>query len=1686
MLRLPLSVSLARLFASSPNLLALLLIVGLGFQASDLVAQPLNAGAATTNISPLKLPAIRNGGFLQAMADRVDDPLHARALVLKSGPETVALCVVDSCMLPTDVCDAIKALVTQQIALPADRILISSTHTHSAPGTMEMCLGTRKDEAYTAQMIPQVAAAIVKAHAALAPAKAGWAQVDAHTFTHCRRWIRRPDKMLTDPFGQPSVRAMMHPGYESPDVTGPSGPTDPQLSLLSLVHADSGKPIALFANYSMHYFGASGGFSADYFGEMARLLEKDLGPGAVGIVSQGTSGDLHYMDYSRAKDPSLTRQKYAAGLAQLALAARQSIQHRADLPLAMAQTKLTLSRRLPSPERLAWAAPINAARNGAVPKSKEEVYAEQAEWIHANPQTELILQALRLGDLAITALPNEVYGITGLKLKLQSPLPATFNIELANGAEGYIPPPEQHRLGGYTTWPARTAGLEESDEPQIVEATLTLLEKVSAKPRRPLTDADSPYRRAILQDKPLAYWPLNDLTGPQPREATGETTATWENGVALGLPGVQRSGGAISAEPEKANPFTSGDINRAAHLAGGRLRATLPKLSRTYTAEIWFWNGLPTDARPVTAYLFSRGLDGDKRALGEHLGIGGTHPDVPSGRLFFYTGNNVGQVIPGKTRLAYRDWHHVVLVRENEKLTVYLDGQKEIEAEVPWTLPDTDHEVFLGGRCDGLFTLEGKLDEPALYPTALTAAQVQAHFTAAERTAPKPQPASAPLSPADSLKALRLPPGYEAQIVAAEPLVLDPVAFDWDAQARLWVVEMADYPLGLGDSGASGGRVRILEDRDADGTYDHSALFAEGLNFPNGLITWRDGVIVTAAPDILFLRDTNGDGKADQKEILYTGLTEGNQQLRANGLRWGLDNWIYVAAGGHHGKHGADTKLKSSRTGKETLVGSRDFRIRPDTGEIEPQSGPTQFGRNRDDWGHWFGTQNSHPLWHYVLPEHYLRRNPHLATGDGRVQLPGGSNPPVYPASPPEKRYHSFQQSGRYTSACGGMIYQDALLFPATQTTAFICEPFHNLVQALVLTDDGVTFKATRLGAENEPDFFASTDRWCRPVMTRTGPDGALWVADMYRYMIEHPQWLPKEGKDELLPHYRLGEDKGRIYRIIKKDTPPRPIPNLSQLTPEALVEQLSSPNAWLRDKTQQMLLWQGGASFQLARASKMLALLCSSPQPQTRLQALCTLEGLNALTPAHLLFALKDPHPRVRENALRLAESTPDPAVITAACALVTDPDPKVRLQLAFSLGQWPTEPASQALAQLLATQPADPFLTTAIFSSALPHLKSLAATATPATRHQLLPFAIKASNREVLATLIAPAIATDSTLDDTARWQLWAAFLRTLEKDTPASLIAAAPSDRLSQLLRDSDRLITTARSQLEASGTDPQKQTLAATVLGLHTPTRPLALDFFAQSLRTQLSSESWNALLNAFAEIAADQPAVATTTLALWPSLTPTQRNHALDTLTTRPVWTRALLTAIESKAIRPAEIDPTRRLALLSHSDKKIHQHAAKVFDTASSPTRASIVEKHLPALKLTADAQRGHAVYQRACAACHQHGTEGLAIGPHLSSVAAHEPEKILANILDPNLDIQPGYHAYLATLKNGQQLFGLLAGEAGASLTFKLPDATTRTLRRDEITDLKSTGLSLMPEGLEATLTPQDLADLIHFLRQK
>jgi len=485
---------------------AVCLVAALSCLFAPALGGEFRAGAFAIDVSPRVLPALRNGGFLERADEQVDDPLHARCLVLADGKTKLAIAIVDSCMIPRDVCDAIKQRVERRAGIPAERILIAATHTHSAPSLMDYCLGSRKDPVYAEMFVPRVAEGIVRADHLLAAAQAGWTVTDAPRYTHCRRWLYRSDAYALDPFGEKTVRAMMHPGYQNAAFLGPAGPVDSALTLLSIRTTD-GEPLAVLANFSMHYFGQGAGFSADYFGEFAGYLEAKWGrssPGAarpVAIMSQGTSGDSHWMDYGQAERKGYSRSQYARELGEMALAALAKIEYRDDVELAMAEKRLSLGRRMPSRERLRWAEAIRGKQTGDRPANRPEVYAEQALWMRDHPQAELVLQAVRIGELGLTAIPNEVYGITGLKLKAASPLVPLMNLELANGAEGYIPPPEQHYLGGYTTWPARTAALEVDAEPRIVAALLELLEQVSGgAKRRPVSgDFYNAQQRAAIE-----------------------------------------------------------------------------------------------------------------------------------------------------------------------------------------------------------------------------------------------------------------------------------------------------------------------------------------------------------------------------------------------------------------------------------------------------------------------------------------------------------------------------------------------------------------------------------------------------------------------------------------------------------------------------------------------------------------------------------------------------------------------------------------------------------------------------------------------------------------------------------------------------------------------------------------------------------------------------------------------------------------------------------------------------------------------------------------------------------------------------------------------------------------------------------------------------------------------------------
>jgi hypothetical protein len=699
---------------------ALASIFGIAAITSCVAAdKTFRAGAAISDISPTNYPVLVNAMFTERTATQTVDRLEARALVLDDGSTRIVLTVVDSCMLPRDLLDRAKNIASKSTGIPAAHMMISSTHTHSAPSAMG-CLGSRVDTNYAALLPPKIAAALIAANAKLQPAKIGWTVVNDWDHTFNRRWIRRPDRMLEDPFGQRSVRAHMHPGYQSPDATGPSGPVDPALSIIA-VQTPDGHPFALLANYSQHYYG-SPLVSSDYYGRFRTHLAKLL-PGVtdsfVGIMSQGTSGDQMWMDYG-APQKEIGYDAYAREIAERVREACSQIQFQDWVPLGIAQRAMQLRYRAPSPERLEWARKVAAGLGDRIPQQLPEVYALEAIYLHDRPESELVLQAIRIGDLGIAAIPNEVYALTGLKLKAQSPFPTTINVELANGAEGYIPTPEQHKLGGYTTWPARTAGLEVMAEPKITEGLLSLLEQVSGKPRRKPNVENGPYAEAILASKPLAYWRFEEMSMNKARDSSpNHHDATYENGVALYLPGPG-SGEGVSPLPELIPSNFSGPnaINRAVHFAGGRVRSEI-SLGTTYSVEMWFWNGLDNSARPVTGYLFSNAVD--------YLIIDGTGFGT-AGKLRFENRDASSHSVVGRTEVQMREWHHLVFTRDERRIKIYLDGREEISGQ---TIPRPVGEILIGGNARKTNNFEGKLDEVAIYDRALRPDEVAAHHKAA-------------------------------------------------------------------------------------------------------------------------------------------------------------------------------------------------------------------------------------------------------------------------------------------------------------------------------------------------------------------------------------------------------------------------------------------------------------------------------------------------------------------------------------------------------------------------------------------------------------------------------------------------------------------------------------------------------------------------------------------------------------------------------------------------------------------------------------------------------------------------------------------------------------------------------------------------------------------------------------------
>jgi hypothetical protein len=479
-----------------PVLLALGCLAGILFAGSRLSAegldqaQGLRAGAYAQDITPTKFPISVNGNMRDVQATSAHDRLHARCLVLDDGKTRLALVVCDSCMIPRELHDEAKRLASRATGIPADRMLISATHTHTAP-TVTGVFQSEPDQDYQQYLVKQIAKGIEKAAANLEPARAGWGVGKDPTQVFNRRWHMKPGSLRPNPFGKNTDTVAMNPGYrdKNPGLVKPAGPTDPDVSFLS-VQSRNGRPIAFLANYGLHYVGGVPALSADYFAAFADRMKQLLGaeqvePPFVGIMSNGTSGDINNVNYAGStpgrRAPYEQIRLVADSVARAAFDASKGITHRADVTLAMAEKEIELGVRLPSTEDVARAKEtLTKARDKKVLTTTAEIYAHETVLLAKYPpKVRAKLQAIRIGGLGIASSPCETFAETGLEVKKKSPLKPTFIIELANGYNGYLPPPGQHRLGGYETWRARSSYLEEGASVKVTETLLELLSQVA-------------------------------------------------------------------------------------------------------------------------------------------------------------------------------------------------------------------------------------------------------------------------------------------------------------------------------------------------------------------------------------------------------------------------------------------------------------------------------------------------------------------------------------------------------------------------------------------------------------------------------------------------------------------------------------------------------------------------------------------------------------------------------------------------------------------------------------------------------------------------------------------------------------------------------------------------------------------------------------------------------------------------------------------------------------------------------------------------------------------------------------------------------------------------------------------------------------------------------------------------------
>jgi putative membrane-bound dehydrogenase-like protein len=959
-----------------------------------------------------------------------------------------------------------------------------------------------------------------------------------------------------------------------------------------------------------------------------------------------------------------------------------------------------------------------------------------------------------------------------------------------------------------------------------------------------------------------------------------------------------------------------------------------------------------------------------------------------------------------------------------------------------------------------------------------------------------------PKEPDKALKTFKLQPGFQIELVASEPLIRDPVAIDFDELGRMYVVQYPEFneysfKKGFRPTGA----VKLLEDTNGDGSFDTSTLFLDKIAFPTAVACYDGGVFVGAAPDILYCKDTNGDGRSDVRERVLTGFARdfaGGGLL--NSFRWGLDNRIHIATS----FAGGNIRRADRPNDAPLSVRSRGVILDPRTREFELTSGGGQHGLGIDEWGRKFLCSNVNPIQLLMYDGRYIARNPFFSPPAAAVNINReGRLAKLHRISPLEpwriERSRMVaadrpddeggKPGGLFTSSSGITIYRGDAWPKAYQGNLFVGEVANNLVYRAKLEANGIGVVARRADRDNE--FLASTDIWFRPVQLANAPDGNLYVVDMYRELIEGAAFVPKRVLGEL--DASSGTDRGRIYRIARVPQAADSANNerksslrslLRKMSTKDLVASLEHRNGWHRDTAARLLYER-----QDRRAVGVLrALAADSQTPVGRVHAMYALNGLERLLPKTVLPRLHDTHLEVRIHALQLSESfvKDTPELRKELYSMVDDAELSVRYQLAFSLGAIsPSRSRNDVLVQLLARDVGDRWIRMAVQSSLVHGAGDvlLALSAMPKFRDsdsgkqvlQALASQIGAQNRKSDVASLLKSIEHIPKNEDGAQ-QTIARGLFSTANDEVKEQFRIVRSGNLKSLLSD---LVGSACKTAESDVAPLNDRIDAIHTLAFGDFSKEVQ-DTFASLLQLRQPYPVQSATLQTLAKF--DHPGVPRFLQQRWSSLSPRLRTQALESLFSRSDWAISTLDAIANELIARSDISQSQIVALRNHRDPKIKRIAQSLL--RSSPSRRqSVVETYRSSLQLKGNAENGKMVFKSNCLSCHKMDGVDNMVGADLVGIGNRPVEAILTDVLDPNRAVKPQYVNYVVTTNDGRTLTGMIADETANSVRLVRADGTDVDVLRIQIESLRSTGLSLMPVGLEKRIPPQAMADLLSYL---